>query len=171
MPVTPEELEELAARYDVAPSTARRYLRAHVTLADGRVISGQRPGCAGVTITEHWLRDELASQLCGITEALLPYGRADVLTATAVFEVEAARKWRAGMRQVLAYSAQTGLPPALALFGNAHRDDVLKRYLTLRDGRPPVQLWWHGGYRWHHIASRRVCRNMEAPARGSAESQ
>jgi hypothetical protein len=165
MPVTPEELEKLAARLDVAPSTARRYLRASITLPDGRVITGQLPGCAGVTVTEHRLRDELASQLRGITEASLPYGRADVMTAAAVFEVETAANWRTGMRQVLAYSAQCGLPPALALFGKAHRDEVLELYLRLRDGKPPVQLWWHSGYGWQHITSRRVCRNMRAPER------
>lgn len=69
------------------------------------------------------------------------------------------------MRQVLAYSVQSGLPPALALFGQAHRDAVLKMYLRLRDGRPPVQLWWYSGCAWVHVASRRECRNM----RGAAE--
>ena len=135
MPLAPGELEEFAARLNVAPSTARGYLRESVILPDGRRITGQPPGCAGATVIEHWLRDDLARQLRGITEAVLPYGRADVMTAKTVFEVEAAQSWRAGMRQVLAYSVQSGLQPALALFGQAHRDAVLKMYLRLRDGR------------------------------------
>ena len=52
---------------------------------------------AGGQLLEHRLRDKLAAQLGGITEANLPYGRPDVLTATAVFEVEPAKNWRHGV--------------------------------------------------------------------------
>ena len=101
---------ELARLMGIAPSTARKYLRRAVTLPDGRQVTGWPPGTAGGRLLEHQLRDKLAAQLGGITEAALPYGRPDVLTASAVFEVEPARQWRHGVRQVLAYPAQTGLP-------------------------------------------------------------
>jgi len=69
---------------------------------------------------------------------VLPFGRADVLTKSAV---ETYRRRRNGARQVLAYSGQRGLPSALALFGQIHRDDLLNLYPKMRDGRPPIQSW------------------------------
>jgi hypothetical protein len=67
----------------VSPATAPRHLRKAVTLPDGRQIAGQAPAVSGGKLPEHELRDKLASQLDGITEAVLPYGRADVLTRLA----------------------------------------------------------------------------------------
>jgi hypothetical protein len=161
----------LATRMGVPNATARRYIRQSVTLPDGREINGWPPGMAGGRLEEHRLRDNLAAQVHGITEACLPYGRADVLTATAVYEVETARKWRDGVRQVLAYSLQTGLPPAVALFGTIHRDDLLKLYIKLRgdqwwrNSMGTIALWWWGGAAWEHICSRSRCRNMPVGAR------
>lgn len=46
-------------------------------------------GCpATETVHEYRVRDDLARQVGGLTEAHLPLGFADVLTAQAVFEVE-----------------------------------------------------------------------------------
>jgi hypothetical protein len=115
-----------------------------------------------VTLLEHKLRDKLAQAQKGVTEACLPYGRADVMTATRVFEVEPAAQWRHGVRQVLAYSMQCGLPPALALFGETHHDRVLSLYLKLRDGHPAVELWWYSYSSWHRITSRAECTNQSA---------
>ena len=154
---------------DVSPAAvARRYLRRTITLPDGREITGWPPGTARGRLLEHKLRDKLAAQLGGITEANLPYGRPDVLTATAVFEVEAAKNWRHGVSQVLSYSAQSGLPPAIALFGAIHHDALLKLYLKIRDclGRAnygAIALWWWAGVGWTPISSRSRCRNMPAP--------
>ncbi len=160
-----DDVRELAARLHVSDSTARRYLRGSVQLPDGRHVFGSRPGMAGGALEEHRLRDRLAAQLGGITEAVLPFGRADVMTGSLVFEVESRGTWRTGVRQALAYSAQCGLPPALALFGAIRRDDLLKLYMKLRDGRPPVALWWWTGYGWDHISSRRACRSMKGTPR------
>jgi hypothetical protein len=87
---TPEhgDIGTLADLMGVAPGTARRCLRRTITLPGGRQITGWPPGTVGGNLEEHRLRDKLAAQLHGITEANLPYGRADVLTAAAVFEVE-----------------------------------------------------------------------------------
>jgi hypothetical protein len=111
-----------------------------------------------VAIAEHELRNRLARQLGGAAEANLPYGRADVLTATTVFEVKPWRNWRSAVRQVFSYSAQTGCTPAVALFGRARPDDVLPIYVRLRDSEPSVGLWWWaGGGGWAQIRSRREC--------------
>lgn len=144
-------------------SSIERYRKAWVTLPSGRRVAGRRPGGSGVQHQEHVLRDQLARHVSGVTEASLGYGRADVLTESMVFEVEPLRSWRKGVRQVLAYSAQAGLPPALALFGECHRSEVLRVYLTLRDGTPPVALWWYAGRGWRHIRSRADCRGMASP--------
>lgn len=135
----------------------------HVDLPDGRRIWGRAPGGSAVTLDEHDLRDELARLVGGITEARLPYGVADVLTKQLVFEVEPAASWQDGVRQVLAYAMQTGLPPALALFGQADHLRVQRLYLKLRTGPPPVELWWHTGQRWQRIASLPDCTTMRWP--------
>jgi hypothetical protein len=94
-----------------------RYLRRWVELPDGRRVYGRDPGRSFITQVEHVLRDELGRTVRGVVEAVLPFGRADVLTAEAVFEVEPAARWRSGVRQALTYAAQTGLSPKVALFG------------------------------------------------------
>ena len=162
---TAPDWSKLAGLMGVTAGTARHYVRGQIALPDGRQITGQQPGTAGGQLEEHRLRDKLAEQLHGITEAVLPYGRADVLTAKAVFEVERYRTWRNGARQALAYSAQTGLPPALALFGTIHRDDLLKLYLKLRanmwhGNTGAIALWWWTGHSWADISSRTRCVNM-----------
>jgi hypothetical protein len=139
-----------------------RYLQKEITLSDGRTVTGRRPGHSASTLLEHKLRDVLARSLGGITEAVLPYGRADVMTTTRVFEVEPAAQWRHAVRQVLAYSMQCGLPPAIALFGEKHSSQVLSIYLKLRDGRPPVELWWYSHSAWRRISSRSACLNQTA---------
>jgi hypothetical protein len=140
-----------------------RYLRRWVVLPDGRRIYGRDPGRSFVTQVEHVLRDELARTVRGVVEAVLPFGRADLLTTQAVFEVEPARQWRSGVRQALTYAAQTGLSPTVALFGAAHRDLVLKTYLTLRDNGFGVGLWWFDGRVWRNIHARTQCLTMRAP--------
>jgi hypothetical protein len=167
-PADPYDVAKLARRMDISAATARRYARRAVTIPDGRQITGWPPGMAGGQLLEHRLRDKLAAQLGGITEANMPYGRPDVLTATTVFEVEPAKNWRHGVSQVLSYSAQTGLPPAIALFGAIHHDTLLKLYLKIRDGMGranygTIALWWWAGAAWTPISSRARCRNMPAP--------
>lgn len=89
-------------------------------------------------------------------------------SSTAVFEVEPAKTWRRGVSQVLSYSAQTRLPPAIALFGAIHHDALLKLYLKIRHGMGranygAIALWWWAGAAWTPISSRARCRNMPAP--------
>lgn len=164
---------ELAALMDVTAQTARRYLRESVTLPDGRQIIGWPPGTAGGQLLEHRLRDKLAAQIGGITEAVLPYGRADVLTAQSVFEVEPAQHWRNGVRQALAYSAQVALPPSVALFGKMSLDGMLAVYEKLSGGQfarrsaTPVALWWWDGSRWQHVTGRGKCRDAARRLAGS----
>lgn len=150
----------------MTPETARNYLRETVHLPDGRQINGWLPGSAGSQLLEHRLRDKLATKLGGITEAQLPYGRVDVLTKDTVFEVEPAENWRHGVRQVLAYAAQVGLPPAIALFGTVAAERMLAVYEQLSGGqwatRPPVPvaLWWWDERTWQPITGRGKCLDM-----------
>ena len=147
----------------VTPETARSYLREVVILPDGRQITGWPPGAAGGQLLEHRLRDNLATQLGGITEAQLPYGRADVLTKDTVFEVEPAENWRHGVRQVLAYAAQVGLPPAVALFGTvAAEKDARRLRATQRRpvGHPPVSPWRLVVVGRAHLAAHHGTREM-----------
>jgi len=57
------------------------------------------------------------------------------------------------------------VPPALALFGTIHRDDLLKLYLKLRGNMwhgnaGAIALWWWTGHAWTDISSRTRCVNM-----------
>ncbi len=131
-----------------------RTVRRAVTVPNGRTVTGKFVGLSAVTLTEHALRDELAATVDGATEAWLGYGRADVLTAQTVFEVEHATKWRTAVRQALQYAAQTGCAPAVALFDeDMPPGDVLPLYVRLRDGKPPVGFWWHCAGKWRRIGS------------------
>lgn len=96
----------------------------------------------------------LARTVNGACEVVLPVGRADVASSTEIFEVEPVRSWRLGLRQVLAYAAQTGLNPGLALFGPAEHEPI---YLFLRDRLPSVSLWiWRSGLGWEKTTSRKA---------------
>ena len=95
-----------------------------------------------------------------MTEATLGYGRADVLTADAVFEVEPCRARRQAVRQALQYAAQTECRPAIALFGAARPEYVVDIDLRLRDGKPPVALWWYSDNHWRTIGSRQAASHV-----------
>lgn len=131
--------------------------------APPETLRGAQPGQRSTHLLEHRLRDDLARDVHGLIEVVLPYGRVDVATDQHVIEVEPAAQWRKGVRQALAYSAQCPREPGLALFGAAHRDAVLRIYLTLRDNWPPIALWWRDGTRWEAVSSRRRCNTMRAP--------
>jgi hypothetical protein len=145
-------------------SQIRRYSWRRIILPSGQSIRGTVPGLhrERPLTGERLLSDQLGQQVGGILEAGLPYGRADVLTSAAVFEVESYPTWRTGVRQVLAYAAQTGLSPQLALFGAARGDEVLSLYLQLRDGSPAIALWWYSHGRWQQLSRRsatgKTCR-------------
>lgn len=160
--------------------------RGSIQLPDGRSITGIRPGLAGnrgrasmdplqarrqgcpatETVEEYRVRDDLARQLGGLTEVNLPLGFADVATSRAVFEVEPRHSWREGARQVLAYSAQCGLPPALALFRAIPAAEMLAIFTELRAidlhglHADLIDLWWWTGQVWLQITGPEVCADM-----------
>jgi hypothetical protein len=170
----------------IRPSHETEDRRGVIRLQDGRSIPGIRPGYAGnrgaeslnlllarqhgcpatETIQEYHLRDDLARQVDGLTEVNLPLGFADVATDWAVFEVEPRRSWRKGARQVLAYAAQCGLPPALALFRAIPKVEMLSIWTELRavdlNGltAQSIDLWWWSGQAWEQITDPAVCRDM-----------
>ena len=160
--------------------------RALIHLPDGRTVSGIRPGHAGnrggesrdlllarkrgcpatETVQEYRVRDDLARQVGGLTEANLPLGFADVVTGQAVFEVEPRHTWREGARQVLTYAAQCGIPPALALFRAIPATEMLDiftelRAISLHGLRDDfIDLWWWTGQTWQQITSPVLCTDM-----------
>jgi len=54
---------------------------------------------------EKQVRDRLQVALGGLIEVITPIGRIDLLTDTEIIEVKVVNDWKAGMGQVLAYSA------------------------------------------------------------------
>jgi len=90
---------------------------------------------------EYYYRDLLAEQVGGRTEVTLPFGRADVMTDTMVWEVEPATRYPAGVRQALHYGAQTGLPAAIATYGPAKLVTKVFAHLAKLPA-PGVELWW-----------------------------
>jgi len=160
--------------------------RESLQLPDGRSINGIRPGLAGnrgrvsmdllqasrqgcpatETVEEYRVRDDLARQLGGLTEVNLPLGFADVATSLAVFEVEPRHSWREGARQVLAYSAQCGLPPAIALFRAIPAAEMLAIFTELRAvdlhglHADLIDLWWWTGHAWRQITGPELCVDM-----------
>ena len=124
-------------------------------------------GCpATESVEDYRVRDDLARQLGGLTEVCLPLRFADVATSRAVFEVEPRHSWREGARQVLAYSAQCGLPPALAIFRAIPAADMLAIFTELRaidlHGLHAnfITLWWWTGQAWQQITSPESCADM-----------
>ncbi|GGM26546.1 hypothetical protein GCM10011608_09140 [Micromonospora sonchi] len=135
-----------------------RSLRKRVTAPDGRSYSGRWPQQIPHTGEGPFIA-ALARTVNGACEVVLPVGRADVATSTTIFEVEPAARWRAGLRQVLAYAGQTGQRPALALFGAA---DYLKIFLFIRDRLPGTSLWVYRGH-WVEVSSRAKARFAHRP--------
>lgn len=127
-------------------------IRPTVTAPDGRTYAGIWPQSVRTPHEGPYIV-ALAHQVHGIPEVTLPCGRADVATATDVFEIEPARSWRTGARQAFAYAGMTGLTPNVALFGPA---DYLPIYLQIRDRMPGLTLWrWQYG-RWVRVTSRQI---------------
>lgn len=129
-----------------------RGIRPRVTGPDGRVWLGQWPNSLPNRGEWPYMR-VLAEQVGGVIEAVLPCGRADVLSSTTAFEVEPVKSWRHGAQQAFAYGAITGTQPAVALFGRA---DYLPIYLRIRDRMMPLALWVWDGYRFVEVTSRQT---------------
>jgi hypothetical protein len=101
---------------------------------------------------ESHYRDLLAKQVDGQVEVRLPFGRADVLTDTTVYEVEPTRRWRLGAAQALQYAAQIPQRGALALYGNP--EALADAYSELEALPPPrIELWWLDGERFVRVDS------------------
>lgn len=130
--------------------------RPALTLPNGGSAIGQWPQDVVGTGEGPYIAN-LASAVRGIAEVKLPAGRADVANETHVWEVEPVRSWRHGAQQAYAYSAMSGLLPALALFGAA---DYLSIYLQIRDGMPPIQLWVWRGAQFERTTSRVSARRV-----------
>ncbi|MFG3639121.1 hypothetical protein ACGF3C_02455 [Micromonospora sp. NPDC047762] len=134
-------------------------VRKPITVPDGRHFYGRWPQQMPSTGEGPYIA-ALARQIGGTCEVCLPVGRADVATNRVVFEVEPAKQWRTAARQALGYAGQTGLTPAIALFGPA---DYLRIYLFVRDRLPGLQMWVHR-FEWEHTTSRQAAVRKYNPA-------
>lgn len=93
------------------------------------------------TLPESHYRDLLAKQVGGKTEVRLPFGRADVLTDTHIYEVEPIGNWRHGAAQALQYAAQVTQRGALAVYGDP--GNLAQAFAGLAMLPPPgLDLWW-----------------------------
>lgn len=115
-----------------------------------RKVMGFIPDSPKHLLKECDYRDALAVKVGGITEVQMAIGRADVMTPEMVFEVKALAEWKRGVMQVLAYSAESGLPPSIAVFdGGADAPSEEAWRVCKAVG---VSIWWHGpkGWRRHY---------------------
>jgi hypothetical protein len=114
-------------------------------LAELRALEkGQMPGVTRTALPESHYRDMLARQVRGRTEVTLPFGRADVMTDTTVYEVEPVTRWKEGVAQALQYAAQVPQGGAIALYGHGvPLARVHARLATLP--APGLELWWLAG--------------------------
>lgn len=102
------------------------------------------PPAAPPSQPESHYRDLLARQVGGETEVQLPFGRCDVLTDTAIFEVEPVARWKAGFAQALLYSVQVPQRGALALYGAGLPIKGLRTKLAALPP-PGIEIWWLEG--------------------------
>jgi hypothetical protein len=93
---------------------------------------------------ESHYRDMLARQVGGRIEVTLPFGRADVMTDTMVWEVEPAARWRDGVAQALQYAVQVPQRGAVALYGNGVQVAKVRAELASLPA-PGLELWWLAG--------------------------
>lgn len=119
----------------------------------------------GVFDREHYFRDLLARQVGGRTEVTLPFGRADVMTDTMVWEVEPASRYPAGVRQALQYASQTGLTAALATYGPGTLVTKVFDHLAKLPA-PGVELWWLHERRFVPVRSSDEAKTLVADANG-----
>jgi hypothetical protein len=90
---------------------------------------------------ESFYRDLLASQVGGRIEVTLPFGRADVMTDTTVYEVEPAARWTDGIAKALQYAAQVPQRGAIALYGDGPPLAKVRAKLASLPA-PGLELWW-----------------------------
>lgn len=133
--------------------------RNQITSPDGRSFSGRWAQDMPPTGEGPYIA-ALARTVGGACEVVLPVGRADVATNETVFEVEPASQWRIGARQALSYAGQSGLAPALALFGPA---DYLPIYLFIRNRLPGMTLWIFRN-QWQRTTSRADAKRVFHPS-------
>lgn len=120
-----------------------------------------------MSIPESVVRDHLNLTLRGRVEVAVPFGRVDIVTDTHVFEVEPFATWRHGARQALAYSAQTGLRPAVAVYGDMSPAWVDEMFESCRD---MLDVWVLDDDRWAHITAKHQTRWCSPPSQARLEA-
>lgn len=162
----PHDTAELTRLTGVTPETARSYLRVTVILPDGRRSpAGHRERqAASSSSTASWTNSPPSS--AASPRRNCPTAAPTCSRRTRFSRWSQRKNSRHGVRQVLAYAAQVGLPPAVALFGTVAAERMLAVYEQLSGGqwatRPPVPvaLWWWDKLTWRPITGRGKCRDM-----------
>jgi hypothetical protein len=132
------------AEYDGPPYLISAELQESLDRLEALERGDLLPRSARTTLPESHYRDMLARQVRGRTEVTLPFGRADVVTDTTVYEVEPAARWTAGIAQALQYAAQVPQRGAIALYGDeVPLAKVRARLASLP--APGLELWWLAG--------------------------
>jgi hypothetical protein len=104
-----------------------------------------------MTVRESVVRDHFAARYAHPRiEHKTEFGRIDVVVDGMAVEVEPVRRWRHGVRQAFAYSKETGLAPALALYGDV--DARLSWEIYRLVGRRLALFMLHRR-RWYRVAS------------------
>ncbi len=120
------------------------------------------------TLPESRYRELFAKQMRGRQEVHLELGRADVLTATHVVEIEPIDRWAHGARQAmsyghLAFNLGHDVEPALAVYGSIPSPTV---ELIWRRASPFVDLFVLRDTTWEQLTAdtlmEAVCADPEA---------
>ena len=105
-----------------------------------------------MSIRESVLRDHFAARyIVSRTEVRTDFGRVDVIADGFAVEVEPVARWRHGVRQALAYSKETGLHPAVALYGDISAD--LATHIYRKCSAAHVTVFLLDRRRWYRIRS------------------
>jgi DNA-binding CsgD family transcriptional regulator len=143
--------------------SARRRLGASTSVHAMVLAGGQLAHARGrwraylrATTGETPYRDELAAQVGGVVELLMPFGRADVATQTDVFEVEPADRWSTGLQQAAAYGVLSGRRPNLAIYAETiiPVEKAVRIFEAMADLPTPIGLWIRGPNGWTTVERR-----------------
>lgn len=105
-----------------------------------------------MTILESKVRDHFAARYVNAqTEVRTPFGRVDVVARGYVIEVKHYPQWRRAVRQALAYSKETGLAPAVAVYGDMTADEAVRLYEEC--DRSEITVFLLSGRRWRQVQS------------------
>lgn len=107
--------------------------------------------CERMSVRESVVRDHFAARYAHPQiEVRTTFGRIDVVADGFAIEVEPFGRWKHGVRQAFAYAKETGLSPAIAIYGDMTPEEATRIY-RLCAGKVTVFLL--SSRRWFRISS------------------